>query len=205
MPSRLLRPWGTGFCGKARGTLVAAAVALAGPAAAFDGRGYVALTGGQMSDNEWGDLFDDWGSVRARNATQLGAGASREWAVGRIGFVGVEAQVLKHFGEQDHFELTVPLFIRTPRVRYRAIPSIAYGLGLSMATARSETEIARTGSSARTLAHWFIELEFGTDASTWRPYLRLHHRSDASGTFNADTGSNAVLLGVRWSLRDLWR
>lgn len=153
--------------------------------------------GGQMTDNEWGDLFDDWASVRHRDATMIGGGAGLEWPVGRIGFVGVEAQAIKWFGEQTHWELTAPLYIRTPRPRQVWLPALAYGVGLSYATAPSKTEIARTGSSTGVLAHWFFEIEFGNDESRVRPYLRLHHRSDAWSTFNADTGSNAVLIGLR--------
>jgi len=155
---------------------------------------------GQMTDNEWGELFEDWGAVRWRDATQLGAGYAREWPLGRFGFIGVEAQALRHVGEQDHWEFTAPVFLRTPRPASPFIPSAAYGLGLSLASAPAQTEIARTGESTELLAHWFFELEFGSADTRLRPYLRLHHRSHAWETFNARTGSNAVLVGVRLPL-----
>ncbi|MEM1130731.1 MAG: hypothetical protein AAGH83_09440 [Pseudomonadota bacterium] len=153
-----------------------------------------------MTNNEWGELFDDWGSVAARDAYAIGAGISYEWPVWRLGYVGIEGQLLLWVGEQDHLELTVPIFVRTPRTQNIFIPSLAYGGGISVASEESETEIARTGSSNSALAHWFFEVEFGGAESTWRPYIRLHHRSDAWGTFDADTGSNAVLLGLRFNL-----
>lgn len=157
----------------------------------------LSLFAAQMSDNEWGDFFTDWDEMDTRNARAFGAGATWEWRLGPLGHAGIEANLLQWTGEQTHTELTVPLFARTPRAPQRWIPSLAYGLGLSYATRPSETEIARTGSSARLLAHWFLEAEFGNDRSAFRPYLRIHHRSDAWMTFDADTGSNALLLGLR--------
>ncbi|MCA8878624.1 MAG: hypothetical protein KDA73_01440 [Rhodobacteraceae bacterium] len=200
MPKRLA----TGCCARAElaAAVLAGAVSLGDPAGA-EGRSYVSAAAGQMTDNEWGELFDDWGSVRPRNAWQLAASVSREWSLARPGhigpgFVGVEIDALGHFGEQTHLEFTLPIFYRTPRFENPLIPSFAYGAGLSFATRPSETEIARTGSSTNLLAHWFFEIEFGRASSVWRPYVRLHHRSDAWGTFDADTGSNAVLIGIRW-------
>jgi hypothetical protein len=183
-----------------RALCAALGLVAATPAFASEPRDYLNLFVGQMTDNEWGDLFQDWGSVSWRDATQIGAGYAREWQIGRFGFVGAEAQVLGHFGEQNHLELTVPFYLRTPRPRSPFVPSAAYGLGLSLASEPSQTEIARTGESTELLAHWFFELEFGRDETRYRPYLRLHHRSHAWETFDARTGSNAVLVGVRVAL-----
>ncbi|MEM1362619.1 MAG: hypothetical protein AAGF94_13025 [Pseudomonadota bacterium] len=150
-----------------------------------------------MTDNEWGDLFDDWGSVSTRNAAAVGGGVMLEYRLWRLGHIGLETQVLKWFGEQDHLEFTLPLYLRSPRLTPVWLPSLTYGLGLSYATEPSQSEIERTGSSNELLAHWFFELEFGNAETRFRPYLRLHHRSDAWGTFDADTGSNAILFGIR--------
>lgn len=180
--------------------LCAALVLLAAAPLHAQSRDNLTFFVGQMTDNEWGELFDNWGAVRWRNATQVGAGYAREWPLGRFGLLGAEAQLLRHFGEQTHWELTTPIFLRTPRPNSPFIPSAAYGLGLSLGSEPSKTEIARTGESTELLAHWFFELEFGNDDSRWRPYIRLHHRSHAWETFDARTGSNAVLLGVRLPL-----
>ncbi|MCR9085160.1 MAG: acyloxyacyl hydrolase [Rhodobacteraceae bacterium] len=152
---------------------------------------------GQMTDNEWGDLFTDWGSVRFRDATSFGFGGQLEWPVWRIGYIGIEGQALLWVGEQNHVEFTLPVFIRTPRPEQVWLPALSYGLGLSYATEPSESEIARTGSSTELIAHWFVELEFGNAETRFRPYLRLHHRSDAGGFFDADTGSNVLMVGLR--------
>lgn len=188
------------WSGVARALCAALAIGVAAPAAASGARDHLSFFAGQMTDNEWGELFDNWGAVRWRNATQIGAGYAREWPLGRFGFIGAEAQGMKHFGEQTHWELTTPIFLRTPRPDSPFLPSAAYGLGLSLASEPSETEIARTGESTELLAHWFFELEFGNDTSRLRPYVRLHHRSHAWEVFDARTGSNAVLVGVRLPL-----
>jgi len=185
----------------ARGVALPAALllaCLATPAAPQAETGY-SVFAGQMSDNEWGEFFDDWGSIRFRDATTFGVGVNREWPVWRLGYLGTELQVLGWVGEQRHLEFTLPLTIRTPRTESPYIPSLAYGVGLSYATSPPESEIARTGESTELLAHWFFEIEFGGPGSDWRPYLRLHHRSHAWEAFDARTGSNALLVGVRWT------
>ncbi len=202
MQFRSRKRWATGSSERAdRGgvarALCAALVLLCALPLPAQARDSLTFFAGQMTDNEWGELFDDWGAVRWRNATQAGAGYAREWPLGRFGFIGAEVQGMKHFGEQTHWELTTPIFLRTPRPDSPFIPSAAYGLGLSLASEPSKTEIDRTGESTELLAHWFFELEFGNDASRARPYIRVHHRSHAWETFDARTGSNAVLFGLR--------
>jgi hypothetical protein len=160
------------------------------------GSGFV----GAMTDNEWGDLAIDWGSVSWRNSRPVGGIVSREWPVGRWGYVGIELTVAKYLGEQTHFEFSVPLFVRTPRPENVLLPSLAYGLGVSYATEPPKTEIARTGESTEWLAHWFFDMEFGNDQSKVRPFVRLHHRSHAWETFAARTGSNAIVAGLRFPL-----
>ena len=204
MRFRLRRPLAIACCRRpdpAGGLAVSAfalAVVLAPPGRADLGQTNFQVFGGRMTDNEWGELFDNWGAVRMRDAYQVGAGVQREWPVGRLGFAGVEGQLTAHFGEQTHLELTTPVFIRTPRPGSPFLPSLAYGLGLSLASEPPEVEIDRTGESTELLAHWFFELEFGSNDTAWRPYLRLHHRSHAWETFGARTGSNALFLGVRF-------
>ncbi|QDY69784.1 hypothetical protein [Qingshengfaniella alkalisoli] len=177
--------------------VLAAALVLSDPVKAQEATGYWSLSVGRMTDNEWGEVAEQPGSISWRDAQLSGVALSREWGLGRWGFVGVEGQLLKHFGEQDHIEVSVPVFYRTPRTDQVFIPSLAYGLGLSYATEPPVSEIERTGESTELLAHWFLEMEFGARASDWRPYIRLHHRSHAWETFDARTGSNAVLFGVR--------
>lgn len=157
----------------------------------------VAFVVGRMTDNEWGDLFIGWDEFAWRDAGFVGGAVSWEWSLGRYGSLGTEVQVIGWAGEQTHLELTLPVFYRTPRPEPVWIPSLAYGLGLSLASKPPETEVARTGESTELLAHWFFELEFGNSESRLRPFLRLHHRSHAWEAFDARTGSNALGLGLR--------
>jgi hypothetical protein len=150
-----------------------------------------------MMDNTWQDILFEANTLRTRDAQLAGVSVSREWAWPRFGYIGIEASVMRHFGEQDHWELSVPLYLRSLRPERVWLPSLAYGLGVSYAGDVPESEVARRDESQRTLATWFIELEFGGAQAITRPYLRLHHRSDAFGLFPVDTGSNVLALGLR--------
>jgi hypothetical protein len=171
--------------------------ALAVTARADQPRDSASLFVGQMTDNTWQDILIEPDTVRTRDAQVAGISASREWAWPGFGYVGIEGSLMRHFGEQDHWELAVPLYLRSLRPEPVWLPSLAYGLGLSYAGDVPESEVARRDESQRTLAMWFIELEFGGAQADTRPYFRLHHRSDAFGLFPADTGSNVLLLGLR--------
>lgn len=150
-----------------------------------------------MTDNTWQDILVEPDTVSTRDARVVGVSVSREWAWPGFGFFGIEGAVLRHFGEQRHWEISVPFYVRSLRPEPVWLPNLAYGLGLSHATAVPESEVARRDESLRTLAMWFIELEFGGAQAEIRPYLRLHHRSDAFGLFPTDTGSNVLVLGIR--------
>lgn len=165
------------------------------PAAAADGT-TLAVVAGRMTDDTWYDVLFEPGSLTWRDSYMAGAMLAREWPLGRAGFVGVEGQINRHWGEQDLWEIAAPLYLRSLRPESPLIPSLAYGLGLSWTSEVPAVEVDRKGESQQMLAYWFIELEFASRART-RPFVRLHHRSDAFGTFEADTGSNALLLGLR--------
>lgn len=184
-PSRWARP----------GPALAVLALWAAPAAG-EPRDSLSVSLGRMTDNTWQDVLMETGSVTARDAWAVGVAAAREWPLGRAGFVGVEAQAHLHFGEQGYLELAAPVYLRSVRPESVWLPALAYGLGLSWTSAEPRVEIDRRGESQRLLAYWFIELEFAARRPV-RPFLRLHHRSDAFGLFEADTGSNLVELGLR--------
>lgn len=206
MLSRLRKRWAIASSRRRRRTTLAAGLMLVSATAeAGQGQTYVQGAVGRMTDNEWGELFEDWGSVRMLDAYQFGVGVQREWPIWRLGYIGIEGQLTAHAGTQNHLEITTPVFVRTPRPHSRFLPSLAYGLGLSYATEPPEIEIDRTGESTELLAHWFFELEFGNAELGWRPFVRLHHRSHAWETFGARTGSNAVFIGLRTTPDRLFR
>lgn len=160
-------------------------------------RDYVAVHLGQMTGDVWETVLFSPASIDFRDSYTAGVSAGREWSLFDYGYIGVEATLLRHWGEQEHWELSVPAVLRSVQPAHPLLPGLAAGLGLSYATDVPEIEVERKGQSQELLAYWFLELEFGRPAQETRPFLRLHHRSDAFGLFEADTGSNLVQIGLR--------
>ncbi len=163
------------------------------------GRNAVTVFGGVMTDNHWEEVFTPW-TLEFRESTLAGLAVSHRLA--RFGDrldVEIEGQVVRHFGDQDHWEFDLPI-----SGRWRAFPwddvvdtSFAWGIGPSYATDIPEVELANNESSARWLVYWYAELEFGAPGATWSGIVRLHHRSDAFGLLAEDGGSNALAIGLR--------
>ncbi|WP_193743530.1 hypothetical protein [Tateyamaria sp. ANG-S1] len=111
--------------------------------------------------------------------------------------LGAEAQLVAHFGRQDHLELSVPIVLRYHLGRPTGVASLAAGLGLSYATKVPQVEIDRNGASQRWFIHWMAEVEFDLPDPAVTSFLRLHHRSDGYGIFEVDAGSTGFVFGVR--------
>lgn len=165
------------------------------PARAFG----VTVFGGVMTDNHWKDFFtpDD---LDFGESTLVGLAASRElWRLEGWAGLELEGQVVRHFGEQDHWEFNLPVV-----GRWHAFPwdewvdtSIALGIGPSYASEVPKVEAAQRGSSEQWLVYWFAEIEIGPPSSAWRGILRLHHRSGAYGVVADRGGSNVLTVGLR--------
>jgi hypothetical protein len=153
---------------------------------------------GRMTDDAWEDVFLDPGGLGFPDSRLLGVTLAREWRrAGSALSFGVELQAVRHSGVQDHLEVNAPITARL-HLPGGAVPgSLALGLGLSNASDRPEVELARSGETQRTLAYWLIESELGPWSRGPSIFLRLHHRSDAFGLFDADAGSNALVVGLR--------
>ena len=112
----------------------------------------------------------------------------------------LEANVAKHFGDQDHWEFNLPVvgfrWHRFPWDRYVAT-SFAWGIGSSYATEVPEVENEINDESKQWLIYWFGEFTFGPPGANWEFLARLHHRSDAFGQLNGG-GSNALCAGFRY-------
>jgi hypothetical protein len=155
---------------------------------------------GFLSTDSWEDVLIRPGDVDFENSYLVGAAVSRRLA--RFGDevdLELEAQLVKHVGDQDHVEANIPLI-----VRWRAFPwdehvdtSAAFGLGLSAASETPRVEDANLRSSAPVMAYWMLELEAGAPGSDYQGFIRLHHRSTAFGLFAEDGGSNSVVIGLR--------
>ncbi len=116
----------------------------------------------------------------------------------------LETQVVKHFGDQDHWEFNAAWVARWMRFPWDGIVDTraALGLGLSWASEIPPIEPRakeEEGESARFLGYVAIELEFvPPGGSDWSGFARLHHRSDAFGLFHDQRGgSNFITVGLR--------
>lgn len=184
----------------AAATLAAALIPAPERAGADSGaeRSFIVFAG-QMTDNHWEDALKPW-KIDLLESWFVGVGLGYEWPtrVPRLG-VGLEAQLVGHFGRQDHLEFNLPLVLRyrPARPAIPAFQSAAFGLGLSTTTQDPQTEIDRDGETSKTLVYWMGEAEFLLPRSGASLVLRLHHRSDAFGVFATDSGSNALAIGIR--------
>lgn len=181
---------------RAGAALITLAALIAAPARAIDGS--FSVMGGVMTAGVWEDAILPW------NAESYGSGViggAFERALGRVlgTEFSLEANGLAHFGKQEYLEFALPLVARyRPRQPWvPAFDSAALGLGLSWASAPPQVEVDRHGESQRMLVTWFVETAFDLPDTRTDVFFRLHHRSDAFGLFPVDTGSNALLLGLR--------
>ena len=147
-----------------------------------------------------GQMTDIPGEIEFLDSWFFGVGRGYEWSTRmRRTTLGLEGQIVGHFGAQDHLEFNVPVVIRY----YPAEPvipsldSVAFGLGLSTTTKKPQTEIDRDGDTSRTLIYWMGELDFKLPQDGLSLAIRLHHRSDAYGLFATDSGANALAFGIK--------
>lgn len=153
--------------------------------------------GGQMTDNVWEEAILP-GQTELVDSYLIGCGVARDFAAWRAFDFGIEGQAVAHFGAQDHLEFNVPFYARysTPE-GWRIFKSFTFGLGLSYATKVPQTEIDRDGQSTREMFYWMGEIEFHLPSDDYTMVFRLHHRSDGYGVFEENSGSNALVLGLR--------
>ncbi len=181
------------------------ASAAAGPASAGTS---ISAFAGLLTDNPWEEVaLRPWridvqrpGLAGLVLGQQLGAPVATR--LGTLRF-GVEAQLVRHAGLQDNWEVSLPLTARlTPRrPLLRAIDSVAGGIGLSRATRPPAFERQRGGGDAQRIkVHWHIELAHELrDAPATELFVRLHHRSNAYGLMGPGGSSNGLVAGLRHS------
>jgi len=115
----------------------------------------------------------------------------------------LEGQVVKHWGNQHHFEFNGLFLLRWqtfPWNRYLKT-SFAVGDGLSYATRTPEFELIVNDRSTKLLNFMIWELSFAhPKAKHWSYLFRIHHRSGIFGIFSdINGGSNALALGARYT------
>ncbi len=113
--------------------------------------------------------------------------------------LGFELQAVLHVGDQDFYEIALPLTLRyRPQDSWWDVfDSFAFGLGGSHYSQISDLEREVYGESRRNLFYWFLEAEFATNEPGETLFARLHHRSNAFGTLRPNGGSNALVFGIR--------
>ena len=157
----------------------------------------VSLYGGALTDDDWhrtitgqADFVDSQLLVAAVQR-RLWGGDEKSWSL------GVEANIAKHFGTQNHWEYNLPVLT----ANWHAFPwqktlqqSVGFGMGPSVTTQRPRTEEELNPSSRRVMLYWHLALP----DSPWAVLFRLHHRSTAYGVFGDEGGSNALTTGLRY-------
>ncbi len=159
----------------------------------------VTVFGGWMTDNNFEEVFTPW-ELEFRDSTLFGIAAShRIWRYADKISLEIEGQVVRHFGNQDHWEFNLPLIARWEKFPWNDVidTSVAFGLGPSYATEVPKEEVAKDGDSQQWLVYWVFELAMGLPGSDWRGTFRLHHRSGAFGIVADDGGSNVLAVGLK--------
>ena len=119
--------------------------------------------------------------------------------------IELEGQVLRHFGEQRHWESTLALMFRTGQIPLFDGLSVNLGVGegLSYASEGPRLEGSFRVEPSRLLNYLALEAEF-SHASLPGVYLvpRIHHRSGIFGVIAPRTsGSNFIGVAVRLDLQ----
>lgn len=182
--------------------LLAVALALTTATPALADRPF-AITGfgGILLDDVWEDVFLNTKNLTFEKAYPIGIAGAIVLGEPIDGLrFEVEAQVVRYFGQQDHWEFNLPIVT----ARWSRFPwsqtldtSVAYGLGLSWTSEKPALEIQNQGDTEQLLAYWMIEVDAALPMPDWRIVGRLHHRSPAYGLFGDEGGSNALVLGLR--------
>jgi hypothetical protein len=160
---------------------------------------YMTAVGGVYSGSQ---LLEIPARLNLKDSYTFGVSVSKQFAEWTrfMRFEG-ELQVLKHFGEQDHWEFTGSVNLRWvvfPWNRY-VETSVAIGEGLSWATQIPALEKADPTNSenSQLLNYILIEVTFAVPDSPWSLVSRIHHRSGVWGLLG-HSGSNILEAGIRY-------
>ena len=160
---------------------------------------YMTAVGGVYSGSQ---LLEIPARLNLKDSYTFGVSVSKQFAEWTrfMRFEG-ELQVLKHFGDQDHWEFTGSLNLRWvvfPWNRH-VETTLALGEGLSWATQIPALEKADPTNSenAQLLNYILIEVTFAIPESPWSLVTRIHHRSGVFGLFG-HSGSNILEAGIRY-------
>lgn len=162
------------------------------------------LYGGLLARDNWKSVLFRPQDTEIIGSQMLGlAYGYTHWrAADHRSSMDIEAQLIRHFGRQSHFEVNaVPLV-----GRWHDFPwdewintTAAFGLGLSYAMSAPEAEAIVREEARKMLFTWFFELAFASPVPQWEVVTRLHHRSGGFGIFSSPgkVGSDFVTVGLR--------
>ncbi len=135
------------------------------------------------------------------NSYMAGIGATQALIKRRAFNFELDAQLLKHFGDQRHFEATAAVSFRWKDFFWDRFidTSFAFGEGLSLATEAPPIEKERNGKANGLLNYLMFEWTFALpNKPDWELVMRMNHRSGGYGTFNGvSAGSNLYGVGLR--------
>lgn len=164
----------------------------------------LSVYGGVMTDNSIDDFVDSFYDLEYEESHLLVLALARRIAThsDQASFE-VEGQIVKHFGQQNHWEFNALLAARWEAFFWDKYldTSFAVGAGPSYAMDVPEMETQRSGTSAHLQGYMMVELEFVLPAHPNVAVIaRIHHRSNAFGLV-ADSGtSNALAFGLKFRL-----
>ena len=173
---------------------------IAGATRAADYR--FALYAGRLTLEKWEDAIQPDADFADAYVYVLSASCTlARWLEGRLS-LELEGQVGKYFGDQDHWEMNLPIFaLRWHRFPWqdRVATTFAWGIGSSYASHVPQVELEINKASYRWLVYWFGEITFAPPKASWQFLIRLHHRSNAFGLVADSGGANTLCAGVRYS------
>ena len=105
--------------------------------------------GGLVTDNNWEDTLAPW-NLDYRES--LVAGLAISHRIGRFDHrlsFEIEGQVVRHFGDQDHWEFNLPIVARWEAFSWDDVidTSLAFGIGPSYASEIPKVEVANGGTA----------------------------------------------------------
>jgi hypothetical protein len=166
-------------------------------------RWFVSLYGGKFSDNALLDILRFQTNLMDSYVYGFSVGKQIGQYKDKLGYE-LEGQVAVHSGRQSHQEINGAFTVRWlpfPWDRYLDT-SIAFGNGLSYATAEPPLEIQDSNDNRS--SHWLyfilVELAFNLPGNKqWELFTRVHHRSGVFGLIHeVDSGSNFIGIGIRY-------
>lgn len=163
---------------------------------------YIGFYGAQGSDNDFVDLLAL--QYESMDTYLYAVTLSKRFPVQKERYsYEVEAQIVKHVGMQDHFEVNTLVIYRWLKLPWDHIidTSLAIGDGFSYAFEKPQIELDKQKTS-KILNYLMAEVTFSDPCyPNLELFTRIHHRSGMYGLINnVKGGSNFVAVGFRYRL-----